>query len=69
MEYKSTISVQATLSDSRTRQVLWKGDLTEVQSFPVNSSIGLQQNAEEAAIAQICRRLSEQIWQKIGERF
>jgi hypothetical protein len=49
--------------------VLWKGDLTEVQSFPVNSSIGLQQNAEEAAIAQICRRLSEQIWQKIGERF
>ena len=68
-EYKSVISVQATLLDRQTRKVLWKGDLTEEQVFPVNQNIALQQNAEEAAIAKICRRLSEQIWQKIGERF
>ncbi len=69
MEYKSVLSVQATLIDQRTQKVLWRGDLTEEQVFPVSPNIGLQQNAEEAAIAKICRRLSEQIWQKIGERF
>jgi outer membrane lipopolysaccharide assembly protein LptE/RlpB len=68
-EYKAVLSVQATLLEHRTQKVLWKGDLTEEQSFPVNQNIALQQNAEEAAIAKICRRLSEEIWQKIGERF
>ena len=68
-EYKAVLTVQATLLDNRTRKVLWKGDLAEDQVFPANANIALQQNAEEAAIAKICRRLSEQVWQKIGERF
>lgn len=68
-EYKSVLSVQATLREQRTLKVLWKGDLTEEQVFPVNANIALQQNAEEAAIAKVSRRLSEEIWRKIGERF
>jgi len=68
-EYKTVIGVQATLRERRTLKVLWKGDLTEEQVYPVNANIALQQNAEEAATAKICRRLSEVIWQKIGERF
>jgi len=68
-EYKAVVTVQATLYEQRTRKVLWKGDLTEQQVYPVNANIALQQNAEEAATAKITRRLSERIWQKIGERF
>jgi outer membrane lipopolysaccharide assembly protein LptE/RlpB len=68
-EYRAVITVQATLRELQTQKVLWKGDLAGEQTFPVNANIALQQNAEEAAIAKICRRLSEDIWQKIGERF
>jgi hypothetical protein len=68
-EYKTVIGVQATLREQQSKKVLWKGDLTEEQSFPVSANLALQQNAEEAAAAKVCRRLSEEIWQKIGERF
>ena len=68
-EYKTVIGVQATLLETKTHKVLWKGDLVGEQSFPVNQNIALQQNAEQAATAKVCRRLSEEIWQKIGERF
>jgi outer membrane lipopolysaccharide assembly protein LptE/RlpB len=68
-EYNAVVAVQAVLLDQRSRKVLWKGDLIGEQSYPVNDNIALQQNAEEAAIAAVSRRLSERIWQKIGERF
>jgi len=68
-EYKAVIAVQAILRQRQTLKVLWKADLSEEQSYPVNDNIPLQQNAEEAAIAKVSRRLSERIWQKIGERF
>ena len=68
-EYKSVLAVQAILRERATGKVLWKADLTEEQAFPVNTNIALQQNAEEAAIESICRRLSEEIWQKIGAQF
>lgn len=68
-EYKIFIKVEAVLREHRTQKVLWKGELTENQAYPVNANLALQQNAEEAAVAKLCRRLSEEIWQKIGERF
>lgn len=68
-EYKSVVGVQATLRERVTRKVLWKGDLSEEQAYPVNANIALQQNAEEAATAKVCHRLAERIWQKLGERF
>lgn len=68
-EYKAVVAVQAVLLDQKSRKVLWKGDLIGEQSYPVNDNIALQQNAEEAAIAAVSRKLSERIWQKIGERF
>jgi outer membrane lipopolysaccharide assembly protein LptE/RlpB len=68
-EYKISIKVEALLREHRTQKVLWKGELTEDQVYPVNTNLALQQNAEEAAAAKVCRRLSEEIWQKIGERF
>jgi outer membrane lipopolysaccharide assembly protein LptE/RlpB len=68
-EYRTVMTVQAVLTEKQTRKVLWKGDLRQDQTFPVNPNIALQQNAEAVATETICRRLAEQIWQKIGERF
>jgi outer membrane lipopolysaccharide assembly protein LptE/RlpB len=68
-EYRTAIGVQAVLREKQNQKVLWKGDLSESQTFPVNPNLALQQNAEEAATQKICRRLAELIWQKIGERF
>ncbi|MBJ6750954.1 LPS assembly lipoprotein LptE [Geomonas anaerohicana] len=68
-EYNAILSVQATLRDQKSHRVVWKGDVTEQQVYPVNANIALQQDAEEAAIEKISRRVSERIWQKLGERF
>lgn len=68
-EYKSVLVVQAILRQRQTQNVLWKADLSEEQAFPVNDDISKQQNAEEAAIQKISRRLAEQMWQKLAERF
>ena len=68
-EYRVVMSVQATLREQQTQKVVWKGDLSEEQTFPVNENLALQQNAEEAAAAKICRRLSEDLWVKMGEAF
>ena len=68
-EYKAVIKVEALLREHVTQKVLWKGELTEEQAYPVNANLALQLNAEQAAAAQACRRLSEAIWRKIGERF
>jgi outer membrane lipopolysaccharide assembly protein LptE/RlpB len=68
-EYSAAMTVQATLLEKLTQKVLWKGELTEQQVYPVNANIALQQNAEEAAVAKVTRRLAERIWQKLGERF
>ena len=68
-EYRLSIKVESTLRERSTQKVLWKGELTEDQVYPVNVNLALQFNAETAAAEKISRRLSQDIWQKIGERF
>lgn len=68
-EYRSTIKVVATLSDRQSRKILWKGELSGSQDYPTNSNIALQQNSEDAAVREICRRLAEQIYEKTQEDF
>jgi outer membrane lipopolysaccharide assembly protein LptE/RlpB len=61
-EYTSSMTVSATLRRNSNQQVLWKGTLSWSQAFPSNSDIALQQNAEEAAISEICTRLAQQLY-------
>jgi len=68
-EYRLDIAVEAVLRDRLTQKVVWKGELVESQTYPVNLNLALQRNSEEAAAAKACRRLAEDIWQKAGERF
>ncbi len=68
-EYSASMSVSATLRKTSTQKVLWKGDLSWSQTFPANNNIALMQNAEDAAIQEICRHLAQQIYLRIVQDF
>lgn len=67
--YRSTLVVEAMLLDKGSRKVLWKGVESQSQDYPANSAIALQQNSEDAAIREVCRKLAETIYQKITQDF
>ena len=68
-EYRAVMTVESTLIERNTRTVIWKGVLSWGQDYPANSDVGLQQNSEEAAIREICRKVAQQVYQKISEGF
>jgi len=68
-EYTSSMYISATLRRNSNQQILWKGSLSWSQSFPANSDIALQQNAEDAAILEICARLAQQLYATLGQDF
>lgn len=68
-EYRITIAVKAALKEKASQKVLWRGELNDTQTYPVFSDIALQQNAEEAAIREICRKISQRLYQKLSEDF
>jgi outer membrane lipopolysaccharide assembly protein LptE/RlpB len=68
-EYRAVITVESTLIERTTRTVIWKGVLSWGQDYPANTDVGLQQNSEEAAIQEICRKVAQQVYQKISEGF
>jgi outer membrane lipopolysaccharide assembly protein LptE/RlpB len=68
-EYSSSMSISAVLRSNSNQKVLWKGSLSWSQSFPANSDIALQQNAEDAAIREICARLAQQLYVTMLQEF
>lgn len=68
-EYRATMTLTATLRKNSTQAVVWRGNLSWSQDFPANTDIAIQQNSEDAAIQEICRRLAPQIYLKIAEDF
>jgi outer membrane lipopolysaccharide assembly protein LptE/RlpB len=68
-EYRAVMTVEATLSEKASGKVIWKGVLSWGQDYPVNTDVAKQQNAEDAAIREICRNLSQQIYHNISEGF
>ena len=68
-EYSASMKISATLRKNNNLQVLWKGELSWDQVFPANTDIALQQNAEDAAIEEICRRLAQQVYVALAQDF
>lgn len=68
-EYRAAITTEVVLRRASTGQVLWKGALTATQDFPANDDPVLQQNSEEAAIREICRKLAREIYLHLIEDF
>jgi outer membrane lipopolysaccharide assembly protein LptE/RlpB len=68
-EYNATMKLVATLRRNSNQQVLWKGELSWSQAFPSNTNIAMQQNAEDAAIQEICNKLAQQLYLRILQDF
>jgi outer membrane lipopolysaccharide assembly protein LptE/RlpB len=68
-EYRALVTVEALLTERRTHTVVWKGNLSWFQDYPVNSVVALQQNSEEAAIREACDRLSQLIYERVASGF
>ncbi len=68
-EYSASMKISATLRKNSTNKVLWKGQLSWDQSFPANTDIALQQNAEDAAIREICGKLAQELFVTISSDF
>jgi outer membrane lipopolysaccharide assembly protein LptE/RlpB len=68
-EYRAVMTVESTLIARNTRTVIWKGVVSWGQDYQANLDVGLQQNSEEAAIHEICRKVAQQVYQKISEGF
>ncbi len=68
-EYKVSMTVAATLREKATQKVLWKGEVVETATYPSFADVAQQQNAEDEAIREICRKLAQRIYQKVNEDF
>lgn len=68
-EYSASMTVSATLRKSKTQQVLWKGAVTWNQTFPANNTTALQQNAEDAAVQEICRKIAQKLYLNMVNNF
>lgn len=66
-EYRLTVSADVILrrkGDTKDSKPVWKGTVSAWQDYPVSSTIELQRNSEEAALAAAARKLAQQlIWQ------
>lgn len=67
--YRATMEMAATLTEKKSGRVVWKGELSQSDDYPVNPTIALQQNSEEAAVREICARLAERLYQLLAEDF
>ena len=68
-EYRATVTAEVKLSRSDTGQVLWKGALSSAQDFPALDDPVFQQNSEDAAIREICRKLAREVYIHLTEDF
>ncbi|WP_243374437.1 LptE family protein [Geotalea sp. SG265] len=67
--YRAALKIAATLTERQTGKIVWKGEVSGNRDFPASPDIALQQNRESAAIAEISRRLAEQLHEKMQEDF
>lgn len=74
-EYRTTMTVEATLAEKRSQKVLWKGTLSASQDYPAyinlaqQNRIALQQDSENAALREISRKIAQQLFQKMSDNF
>jgi len=68
-EYRAAITTEITLKKSGARDIIWKRRLSLYQNFPANSDIAVQQNSEDAAIQEVCQKLSQDIYVSLSNDF
>lgn len=68
-EYRAKVTAEVALRNKETGKVIWKGTLTSSQDFPALDDLVFQQNSEDAAIREICRKLAREVYIHLTEDF
>jgi outer membrane lipopolysaccharide assembly protein LptE/RlpB len=68
-EYRSTITVNATLRRRSNGRVFWKGNISWSEEYPANLDKTIQYDNEIEAIKIISRRLAEEIYYRVTDNF
>lgn len=64
-----TLTAEATLKERKSQRILWKGSLSHFQDYPAVIDLALQQNAQDDALRETCRRLAEKFYQQMNSAF
>lgn len=68
-EYRSTMSIAATLRQTADDRVLWKGSVDWSEEYPASLDKSAQEDNEAAAIVVIVDRLAQELYSRIMENF
>lgn len=68
-EYRSALTIAATLRRTSDGKVLWKGDLSWDEEYPSSDDKAVQEDNEAEAILQISERLAEELYFLIVDNF
>jgi outer membrane lipopolysaccharide assembly protein LptE/RlpB len=68
-EYRSAVTIAATLRRASDGRVLWKGTLDWTEEYPASLDKGAQEENEAAAIEVIAARLADELFFRIMEGF
>jgi outer membrane lipopolysaccharide assembly protein LptE/RlpB len=67
--YRIALSLKAQLVDRKSGRIVWKAGETTRSEYPASADLGLQRNAREAAIKEVCQRMARQIVAHINQAF
>jgi len=68
-EYRSKMTVEATLRRVDNGEVLWKGSVVWQEDYSANGDIVLQNDLEQAAIKEISQRLADELFSHMIDNF
>lgn len=68
-EYRSTMTIAATLRQVSSGRVLWKGSLEWSEEYPATLNKTVQEDAEAAAIQVIAERLARELYDRMTANF
>jgi hypothetical protein len=68
-QYRAAMTIGAVLRRTDTGMVLWKGQLSWSQLYPVDLDKSIQEDNEQAALRVISRRLAENLYFRLHDNF
>ncbi|WP_305043908.1 LptE family protein [Geoalkalibacter sp.] len=68
-QFRATLTIAAVLRRSDSGLVLWKGQLSWAEKYPIATDKSVQEDNEQAAIRVISRRLAENLYFRLHDHF
>jgi outer membrane lipopolysaccharide assembly protein LptE/RlpB len=68
-EYRARMTVEAALRHADTAQVLWKGTSHGTEDYLASADKAQEDDREEAAVAEVARRLADELYSRMIDDF